>query len=74
MVADGDVRRIPGFPVAVVDTIGSGDAHTGGVIAGLMCGLTLDESVLLANAVASFVTGSEGAATAPTRGELLSAK
>lgn len=74
VVADGDVRRIPGFPVAVVDTIGSGDAHTGGVIAGLLCGLTLDESVLLANAVASFVTGSEGAATAPTRGELLSAK
>ena len=70
----GEARRIAGFPVQVVDTIGSGDAHTGGVIAGLMCGLTLDESVLLANAVASYVTGCEGAATAPTRGELLTEK
>lgn len=75
IVADaGEARRIAGFPVQVVDTIGSGDAHTGGVIAGLMCNLTLDESVLLANAVASYVTGSEGAATAPTRGELLTEK
>lgn len=74
VVADGTTRRIAGFPVSVVDTIGSGDAHTGGVIAGLMCGLSIDESVLLANAVASFVTGCEGAATAPTRGELLSGK
>lgn len=65
------VRRIAGFPVAVVDTIGSGDAHTGGIIAGLMCGLSIDESVLLANRVASVVTGREGGATAPTLEELL---
>lgn len=65
------VRRIAGFPVAVVDTIGSGDAHTGGIIAGLMCNLSIDESVLLANRVASFVTGREGGATAPTLEELL---
>ena len=65
------VRRIPGFPVAIVDTIGSGDAHTGGVIAGLMCGLPIDECVLLANRVASVVTGREGGACAPTIDELL---
>ena len=65
------VRRIAGFPVAVVDTIGSGDAHTGGIIAGLMCNLSIDESVLLANRVASLVTGREGGATAPTLEELL---
>lgn len=65
------VRRIAGFPVAVVDTIGSGDAHTGGIIAGLMCNLSIDESVLLANRVASVVTGREGSATAPTLEELL---
>lgn len=65
------VRRIAGFPVAVVDTIGSGDAHTGGIIAGLMCNLSIDESVLLANRVASVVTGHEGGATAPTLEELL---
>lgn len=61
----------PGFPVAIVDTIGSGDAHTGGVIAGLMCGLPIDECVLLANRVASVVTGREGGACAPTIDELL---
>lgn len=65
------VRRIPSFPTAIVDTIGSGDAHTGGLIAGLMCGLPLDESTLLANRVAGVVTGREGGATAPTIDELL---
>ncbi len=65
------VRRIAGFPVAVVDTIGSGDAHTGGIIAGMMCNLSIDESTLLANRVASVVTGREGGATAPTLEELL---
>ena len=72
IVADNaSVRRIPGFPVAIVDTIGSGDAHTGGVIAGLMCGLPIDECVLLANRVASVVTGREGGAGAPTSDALL---
>ena len=63
-------KRIPGFKVNLVDTIGSGDAHTGGLLAGLMCGLTMAESTLIANAVAAHVTASEGAATAPTRSEL----
>ena len=64
------VERIPGFAIDLVDTIGSGDAHTGGVIAGLLCGLPIEEAVLLANAVAAHVSASEGAATAPTREEL----
>ncbi len=71
VLADGDdVRLIPGFPVDVVDTIGSGDSHTGGFIAARMCGLPLEECVLFANAVASVVTGREGAAAAPTAAEL----
>ena len=71
VLAEGDsVRLIEGFPVDVVDTIGSGDSHTGGFMAGRMCDLPLDESVLLANAVASVVTGREGAATAPSIEEL----
>lgn len=66
IVADNaSVRRIPGFPVAIVDTIGSGDAHTGGVIAGLMCGLPIDECVLLANRVASVVTAARAAPARP---------
>ncbi len=63
-------KRVPGFKVNLVDTIGSGDAHTGGLLAGLMCGLTMAEATLIANAVAAHVTASEGAATAPTRSEL----
>ena len=63
----GRVERIPGFAIELVDTIGSGDAHTGGVLAGLLCGLPIDECVLLANAVAAHVSASEGAATAPKR-------
>ena len=62
----GTVTRVPGFPVRVVDTVGSGDAHAGGILAGLASGFTLEESVLLGNAVASWVTGQEGAATAPS--------
>lgn len=66
LVAEGGrVTAVPGFPVRVVDTIGSGDAHAGGILAGLACGLPLDEAVLLGNAVAAWVTGQEGAATAP---------
>lgn len=73
VVADAaGVRRIPGFPVAIVDTIGSGDAHTGGILAGLLCGCPIDDCVLLANRVASAVTGRQGGATAPTIDELLS--
>ncbi len=72
VLAEGDVvRLIEGYPVDVVDTIGSGDSHTGGFIAARMCGLPLEESVRFANAVASVVTGREGAATAPTAEELL---
>mgnify|MGYP001160416848 CR=1 FL=1 len=63
-------RRVAGFKIDLVDTIGSGDAHTGGIIASLMCGLTMAEATLVANAVAAHVTAHEGAATAPTRTEL----
>ena len=34
----GKVSHLQGFPVHVVDTIGSGDAHAGGVLAGLASG------------------------------------
>ena len=62
----GKVSHLQGFPVHVVDTIGSGDAHAGGVLAGLASGFTLAEAVLLGNAVASWVTAQEGAANRRT--------
>lgn len=64
------VELIPSFKVKPVDTIGAGDSHTGGVLAGLMCGLSLSESVLLANKIASVVTSKSGAACAPSLEEL----
>lgn len=59
------------FPVAVVDTIGAGDSHAGGALAGLASGWTLGESVLLGNAVASWVVGHRGGDCSPTREALL---
>ena len=71
LVVEGEeMLRVPGFPVHVVDTIGSGDAHAGGMLAGLMCGFPLPEAVLLGNAVASWVTGEEGGASAPNAARL----
>lgn len=59
------------FPTNVVDTIGAGDSHAGGMLAGLASGWTLGESVLLGNAVASWVVGHRGGDCSPTREELL---
>lgn len=70
IVAGQEIVRIPGFKVNVVDTIGAGDAHTGGILAGLLCDLTLAESAYLANRIASYVVGQHGAASAPTLPEL----
>lgn len=58
---------IPAFPTQVVDTIGAGDSHAGGVLAGLASGLPLADAVLLGNAVASWVVGHQGGDCAPTR-------
>jgi len=47
--------RIPAFKVAVVDTTGCGDAWTGGFIAGLSRGMTIEEAAQLASACGSLV-------------------
>jgi len=52
--------------VEVVDTIGAGDSHTAGVIAGLSAGLTLHDSVLLGNIIGRYVVNQVGSDTAPT--------
>ncbi|HEY2451281.1 MAG TPA: PfkB family carbohydrate kinase [Scandinavium sp.] len=59
------------FPATVVDTIGAGDSHAGGVLAGLAAGWSLAEAVTLGNAVASWVVSHRGGDCAPTREELL---
>lgn len=59
------------FPTMVVDTIGAGDSHAGGTLAGLASGWTLGDAVRLGNAVASWVVGHRGGDCSPTREELL---
>lgn len=63
--------HVPAFPTTVVDTIGAGDSHAGGMLAGLASGWSLADAVLLGNAVASWVVGHRGGDCAPFREELL---
>ena len=69
---DGDASgHVPAFPATVVDTIGAGDSHAGGTLAGLAAGWSLPESVQLGNAVAAWVVSHRGGDCAPTREALL---
>lgn len=69
---DGDdAGHVPAFSATVVDTIGAGDSHAGGVLAGLAAGFTLAEAVSLGNAVAAMVVSQRGGDCAPTRDALL---
>ncbi|AHG19582.1 ribokinase [Chania multitudinisentens RB-25] len=58
-------QHIPVYPVEVIDTIGAGDAHCAGLLAGLSAGWSLPHAVDLANRVAACVVASRGAAGAP---------
>lgn len=62
---------VPAFKTTVVDTIGAGDSHAGGMLAGLASGWALADAVLLGNAVASWVVGHRGGDCAPSRETLL---
>ncbi|MBE4856481.1 PfkB family carbohydrate kinase [Enterobacter hormaechei] len=69
---DGDASgHVPAFPATVVDTIGAGDSHAGGLLAGLAAGWSLPEAVRLGNAVAAWVVSHRGGDCAPTREALL---
>lgn len=53
-------RLIPGEKVKVVNTIGAGDTHCGGVLAGLQEGMVIDEAVKLGNQLSAKVIQQEG--------------
>ncbi len=65
------VGRIPPFATKVIDTIGAGDCHAGGMLAGLASNWSLEDSVILGNAIASFVVSHRGGDSAPTKSELI---
>lgn len=62
---------VAAFSTTVVDSIGAGDSHAGGVLAGLASGWELADAILLGNAVAAWVVGHRGGDCAPSREELL---
>lgn len=63
--------NVAAFPTTVVDTIGAGDSHAGGTLAGLASGWALADAVTLGNAVAAWVVGHRGGDCAPSREQLL---
>ena len=70
LARNGEVRRIPGFPVEAVDTNGAGDTHCGVLAAELLRGTALDEAAYRANAAAALSVQRNGPATAPARAEI----
>ncbi|NHB96394.1 PfkB family carbohydrate kinase [Photorhabdus stackebrandtii] len=67
---DRDPEHVAAYKVKVVDTIGAGDAHSSGMLAGLSQGMSLKDAVELGNRVAAIVVSRSGAAGAPTIKEL----
>ncbi len=67
---DGSAKFVPAYKVKVADTIGAGDAHTAGVLAGLAQGKSLVECIDLGNVVAAIVVSKSGPAGAPTLEEI----
>jgi fructokinase len=57
----GEIVYEPGYVVAPVDTIGSGDAFTAGFIHALLADRPLSEACRLGNALGALVTGQRGA-------------
>ena len=62
--------HVPGFRVAVLDTTGAGDTHTGTFIAALAGGADEIDAARTANAAAALSVTRRGPATAPTAAEL----
>ncbi|MFZ4832829.1 PfkB family carbohydrate kinase [Rouxiella sp. Mn2063] len=56
--------------VQMVDSIGAGDSHCAGLLAGLSLGLSHWQSMMLANSVAGYVVSQAGGDCAPTIAQL----
>jgi sugar/nucleoside kinase (ribokinase family) len=62
--ADGELSRIPTFPVRPQDTTGAGDAFDAAFVFALTVGLALPDALEVANAGAALSTTRPGAITA----------
>jgi ribokinase len=73
-VAGAETLRVPGRPVAPVDTTGAGDCFVGTLAAALARGQAFADSLATANAAASLSVQREGAGTSmPTAKEIAAA-
>ncbi len=66
-------RLFPGFKVAVVDTTAAGDSFNAGLAVGLAKGYSIEDAMLLANAVGALSTTASGAQAAMPTFEAASA-
>jgi fructokinase len=66
---EGEFRH-PGFPIKLVDTVGSGDAFTAGLTHAYLRGASLPEMAEIGNLCGSYVAGQAGA-TPPLSAELI---
>jgi ribokinase len=64
--------RVPAFPVEAIDTVGAGDAFSGGLAACLAGGAPIEDALLVASAAGGLTCTRRGAVDAmPTRVEVL---
>lgn len=62
LIENGQLCTVAGVPAAhVIDTIGAGDSHAGATLLGLCRGMSLQESLALANRVSCAVVQTDGA-------------
>ena len=69
-VVDNEIIKTDSYPTKVVDTLGAGDAFSGGFIASKMNGGTAEEALKWGNAVASLKIRKSGARGVPSREEV----
>jgi ribokinase len=69
-VSAAGALRVPAFPVEAIDTVGAGDAFSGGLAACLAAGAPIEDALLVASAAGSLTCTRRGAVAAmPTREE-----
>jgi ribokinase len=62
---------VPAFPVEAIDTVGAGDAFSGGLAACLAAGAPVEDALVVASAAGGLTCTRRGAVEAlPTRGEV----
>lgn len=71
---EADCGWIAARRVRVADSIGAGDSHSAGLLAGLALGLTPRQTMMLANSIAGYVVSQPGGDCAPTLAQLLASE